>query len=209
MAMVILNGLNRPYSAVPKQIENFFDIGNTFTNNVYFSGSKNDFTYYASYSNTNQKGILQNTDYNRNTFKFGASAKLSERLTTDFSVNYALIDQNTTQEGSRPFEGQNAYANALQAPVNIPYSELRDYTSPFHDFNGYYGSYSSNPYFILNEFVNNGKIVNFLGNAQLKYKLTDNWDVSAKFGMNNVATTLTEVIPQYKYNDHYVLEEMV
>lgn len=198
-----LEWLERPYSAVPKQIENFFDIGNTFTNNVYFSGSKNDFTYYASYSNTNQKGILQNTDYNRNTFKFGASAKLSERLTSDFSVNYALIDQNTTQEGSRPFEGQNAYANALQAPVNIPYSELRDYKSPFHDFNGYYGSYSANPYFILNEFINNGNIVNFLGNAQLKYKLTDHWDVSAKFGMNNVATTLTEVIPQYKYNDHF------
>jgi TonB-dependent SusC/RagA subfamily outer membrane receptor len=82
-----LEWLSRPYSAVPKQIQNFFDIGTTWTNGIFFSGSKSDFTYYASYSNTDQVGILQNTGYIRNTLKFGSSAKLSDRLTADFSLN--------------------------------------------------------------------------------------------------------------------------
>ena len=198
-----LEWLSRPYSNVDNQLQNFFDVGNTLSNSVYFSGAQKDFTYYASYSNTEQAGILQNTDYHRNTFKVAASAKLTKRLTSDFSVNYSLVNENTTQEGFRPFEGQNAYANALQSPVNIPLSELRDYHSPFHGFTGYYGSYTANPYFILNENVNNGKINNFLGNAQLKYQLTDHWNASVKFGLNNVTSDIVQASPQYAYNDHY------
>jgi TonB-dependent SusC/RagA subfamily outer membrane receptor len=198
-----LEWLSRPYSNVDNQLQNFFDVGNTLSNSVYFSGAQKDFTYYASYSNTEQQGILQNTDYHRNTFKVAASAKLTKRLTSDFSVNYSLVNENTTQEGFRPFEGQNAYANALQSPVNIPLSELRDYHSPFHGFTGYYGSYTANPYFILNENVNNGKINNFLGNAQLKYQLTDHWNASVKFGLNNVTSDIVQASPQYAYNEHY------
>ena len=199
-----LEYLSRPYSAVPNQIENFFQNGQTLSNSVYFSGAKDNFTYYASYSNTDQDGTLQNTGYNRNTFKLAASAKVSEKFTTNFSVSYGLIDQQTAQEGSRPFEGQNAYANALQAPVNIPYTELKDYKSPYHSFDGYYGSYTVNPYFVLNENVNDGKIRNFLGNMGLTYNLTDKWDVSAKFGFNNVQTDVRQAVPQYQYNDHLV-----
>ncbi len=199
-----LEYLSRPYSAVPDQIQDFFDFGHTLSNSVYFSGSKNDFTYYASYSNTDQDGILENTDYNRNTFKLAATAKFSEKFNTNFSVSYSLVDQNTSQEGSRPFEGQNAYANALQAPVNIPYTELRDYNSPYHSFDGYYGSYTVNPYFVLNENVNNGKIKNFLANASLTYNIMDNWDVTAKMGLNNVQTDIRQAVPQYQYNDHFI-----
>ncbi len=199
-----LEYLSRPYSAVDNQIEKFFDLGNTLSNSIYFSGAKDNFTYYASYSNTDQEGILQNTGYNRNTFKLASSAKVAERFSTNFSISYSLVTQNTAQEGQRPFEGQNAYANALQAPVNIPYNELRDYNSPFHDFKGFYGSYTVNPYFVLNENVNEGKIRNLIGNVGLTYNLTSNWDISAKFGLNNVQTDVRQAVPQYAYEDHLV-----
>ena len=86
----------------------------------------------------------------RNTLTFSASAELSSRLRSDFKISYANTNQNTAQEGSRAFEGNNAYAMAIQSPVNIPLSELRDYTNPFYDINGYWGSYNSvNPYYIF------------------------------------------------------------
>ncbi|MEO6133250.1 MAG: SusC/RagA family TonB-linked outer membrane protein, partial [Saprospiraceae bacterium] len=195
--------LSRPYSAVPNQLQDFFDQGHTLTNGFYFSGSRSDFTYYASYSNSNQQGILQNTDYGRNTFKLAASAKLSKRLTSDFSLNYSNVNINTLEEAYYPFIGQNAYASALQTAINIPFSELKDYTNPYHSFTGYYGSYTANPYFVLNEYVNNGKFSNFLGNVHLKYNLLDNWNVEFKMGLNNVETTLRQAIPQYAYTDHY------
>ncbi|MEO0775979.1 MAG: SusC/RagA family TonB-linked outer membrane protein [Bacteroidota bacterium] len=199
-----LEFLSRPYSAVPNQLENFFRTGRTLANSINLSGGNEKVTYYASYSNTTQEGILENTDYNRNTVKFASSAKFSKRLSTNFSVSYANVVQNSAQEGSRPFEGQNAYANAVQSPVNIPFTELRDYNSPFHDFGGYYGSYTSNPYYILNEFINEGRIDNFLGTFSTTLNIIDGLDLTARIGTNVVDRTIREATAQYAYADHYV-----
>ncbi len=199
-----LEALVRPYSAVENQIEDFFDEGKTLSNNVFMSGGKEGFTYFASYSNLNQDGILQNTGYERNTLNFKASAELTDKLTTNFGVSYAVSDIKTAQEGYRPFDGQNAYANAVQSPVNIPYSEVRDYNSPFHDLNGFYGSYSINPYFILNEFQNDGRFNNLLGNFALTYKLRDNLKLIGTIGVNNIESTLESNVPIFAYSDHLV-----
>lgn len=198
--------LSRPYSAVEDQLEHFFRTGRTFNNNVSMRGNKGGFGYYASYGNVTQYGILENTDYVRHNVKLSANAKLGEKIDTRFSVGYSNVNQNTAQEGYRPFEGQNAYANAVQSPVNIPFGELKDYNSPFHDFDGYYGSYTSNPFFILNEFVNNGKVNNLLGSFSLNYKPIDRLSIGASVGTNIVNRSITESIPVYSYNPHYVWE---
>jgi TonB-linked SusC/RagA family outer membrane protein len=193
-----LEALTRPYSAVPNQLLEFFNRGNTLSNSLSISGSTKGFTYYGSYSNLKQNGILDNTYYKRNTLTFSASAELSSRLKSDFKISYANTNQNTAQEGSRAFEGNNAYAMAIQSPVNIPLSELRDYNSPFHDINGYWGSYNSvNPYYILNEYGNGGKINNLLGNASLTYKLTDDLNVVGRFGTNLVTTNVDTWTPSF------------
>jgi TonB-linked SusC/RagA family outer membrane protein len=193
-----LESLIRPYSAVPDQIQEFFNTGNTLSNSISFSGANEGFTYYASFSNVGQSGILDNTKYKRNTVNFNATAKLSEKLSSDFKISYASINQNTAQEGSRAFEGNNAYAMVLQSPVNIPFGELRDYNSPFHGIDGYWGSYSSvNPYFILNEFGNEGKINNVLGNASLSYNIIEGLDFTTRFGSNVVSTSVETWTPKF------------
>jgi len=182
-----LEALTRPYSAVKNQIKDFFNTGYTSTHNFNLSGSSEDFSYYASYGNVDQTGTLDNTSYKRNNVTFNASAKLSDKLKSDFKVSYANVKSNTIQEGSRAFEGNNAYASVLQSPVNIPFTELRDYKSPFHDINGYWGSYSSvNPYYILNEYGNEADIDNILANVSLTYNLLENLSVSGRFGGNIV-----------------------
>ena len=193
-----VEALTRPYSNVPNQLQEFFNRGNTASNSVAFSGGTDGFTYRASYSNVNQNGILENTYYKRNTISVAASAQLSEKLKSDFSVSYASTNQNTAQEGSRAFEGNNAYAMAVQSPVNIPFGELRDYKSPFHGIDGYWGSYSSvNPYFILNEYGNEGKINNVLGNASLTYNLIPGLDIVGRFGANVVSTNIETWTPAF------------
>lgn len=193
-----LEALIRPYSAVPNQLENFFNTGYTFNNSIAFSGSNGDYSYYASYANTDQTGILDNTYYKRNNFTFSSSAKLSERLQANFKFSYANVKQNTNQEGSRAFEGNNAYAMAIQSPITIPFDELRDYTSPFHDINGYWGSYSSvNPYYILNEYGNEADINNYLANTSLTYKLYDDLSITGTFGGNSVTTHVDTWTPSF------------
>ncbi len=188
-----LEALTRPYSAVRNQVKDFFNTGYTFNNSVSVSGATDGFTYFGSFGNTDQTGTLDNTFYKRNNLTFNASAKLSDKLQSDFKVSYANVRQNTAQEGSRAFEGNNAYAMVLQSPNNIPFNELRDYTSPFHDIDGYWGSYSSvNPYFILNEYGNEANIDNVLANASLNYELFKGLSLNGRFG-GNLVTTQTDV----------------
>ncbi len=188
-----LEALIRPYSAVENQLKDFFNTGLTQNHNFNISGAKEGFTYFASYGNTSQDGILDNTYYDRNNITFNASANLSEKLRSDFKVSYANVRQNTVQEGSRAFEGNNAYAMAVQSPINIPFTELRDYNSPFHDIDGYWGSYSSvNPYYILNEYGNEANIDNLLGNASLTYEILEELSITGRFG-GNIVNTNTDV----------------
>ncbi|MBM1106108.1 SusC/RagA family TonB-linked outer membrane protein [Aurantibacter crassamenti] len=200
-----LEALTRPYSAVRNQLKDFFNTGFTVTQNVNISGSNDGFSYYVSLGNTDQTGILDNTSYKRNNISFNASAKLSDRLKSDFKVSYANVQQNTAQEGARAFEGNNAFAMATQSPVNIPFTELRDYNSPYHDLNGYWGSYSSvNPYYILNEYGNEGDIDNFLANASLTYNFLDNLSLTGRFGANIVNTQTDIWTPTYTRGEQLV-----
>src|SRR5262249_8223706 len=108
------------------------------------------------------------------------------------------VDQNTAQEGSRPFEGNNPYAMVIQSPINIPFGELRDYKNPFHDIDGYWGSYSSvNPYFILNEYGKEAKINNFLGIASVTYNVMEGLDITSRFGANVVNTLVDTWTPVF------------
>ncbi|WP_179348451.1 SusC/RagA family TonB-linked outer membrane protein [Winogradskyella pacifica] len=193
-----LESLTRPYSAVRNQLKDFFNTGYTTSHNVSVSGSKDGYNYFTSFGNTDQTGTLDNTYYKRNNFTFNSSAKLSDKLQSAFKVSYANVRQNTAQEGSRAFEGNNAYAMALQSPINIPLSELRDYTSPFHDTDGYWGSYSSvNPYYILNEYGNEAAIDNLLANVSVTYDLYKNLSLTGRFGGNIVSTQTDIWTPSY------------
>ena len=188
-----LEALTRPYSAVKNQLVDFFNTGYTTNHSVNISGSTEGFTYFTSFSNTDQTGVLDNTYYKRNNLTFNASAKLSDRLQSDFKVSYANTRQNTAQEGSRAFEGNNAYAMAVQSPINIPFTELKDYQNPFHGIDGYWGSYSSvNPYYILNEYGNEANIDNVLASASLTYNFTDELSLTGRFG-GNIVNTQTDV----------------
>lgn len=199
--------LSRPYSAVKDQLQNFFRTGYTLNNSISFSGGSDRYKYYASYSNTLQNGILDNTDYERHSINLNASAKLSDKFNSRLTLNYSNVDQNTTQEGSRAFEGQNPYASAVQAAITIPYTELRDYKNPYHSFEGYYGSYTVNPYFILNEYVNNGRSNNFLASFALDYNPIKDLTLSTSIGTNYVGFNRISAVPVYAYADHYIWED--
>lgn len=199
--------LSRADRPVEDQLQNFFQSGYTFNNALSLSGGDDRFTYFTSYSNTSQTGIMENTDYKRHNFLVNSSAKLNDKVTTSVNLSYSYVIQNTAQEGARAFEGQNPYAQALQAPVNIDFTEIRDYKNPYHSFTGFYGSYTINPYYVLNEYVNEGKTNNILTNFSLTYTPIADLTLSTRLGVNYVSMDRITTIPSFEYLDHYIWED--
>jgi TonB-linked SusC/RagA family outer membrane protein len=193
--------LIRPYSAVPNQLESFFNTGVTLINGFSFQGTSDKVNYYVSYGNFNNTGILPGQTYKRNNVTFNATANIHKMFSTTFGVKYSNVNTDQKVAGE---EFANPYQAAIQTPINIPLQEVRDYNSPFQNLEGYYGSYEPNPYFILAKTKNISKTNNVLANVELNFKPTDYLTFTARIGDNIVNQDIEIKNPKYEYTlDRY------
>jgi TonB-linked SusC/RagA family outer membrane protein len=206
-----LNGetvqLERPYSAIDNQLESFFDLGKTWSNNLSFEGGNEKFTYYAGFNYVDNKGIVPHSWFKRYGFTVNTTANLSDKLTMESSVKYVRTNQRGSVEGSS-FSTNSAYFTALQTPAGIPFNEIRDYNNPFHDFNGYYGSYTVNPYYLLDNTYNLNDADNLMGSIALKYRPVKGLEITSRIANNFVIGNTYESTPVYAYSDHQVLQDI-
>ena len=198
--------LVRPYSAVKDNVENFFEIGQTIRNNFSISGGSDKFTYLLSYTNFDNKGIVLNTELKKHNIQMNVGAKFSDKWRSDFKMNYSKINQRGATEGGYPFgysAGTPAMAFVTQTPSNIPFNELRDYNSPYHDFKGFYGQYSINPYFILDNQDLRNSVDNVISSASLTYSPAPKWSFTGRVSTNFVTSSVTEKGPKFAYHTAY------
>ncbi|MBL0286344.1 MAG: carboxypeptidase-like regulatory domain-containing protein [Bacteroidetes bacterium] len=205
---VNLNGemvqLERPYSSIDNQLESFFDLGKTWSNNLSFEGGSDKFNYYAGFNYVDNKGIVPHNYFKKYGFTVNTTANLSDKLTLESSVKYIRTNQRGNVEGAS-FATNPAYFSALQTPAGIPFNEIRDYNSPFHDFKGYYGSYTVNPYYFLDNYFNLNDADNIIGTIALKYKPIKGLEITSRIGNNFVLNNSYESVPVYAYESQLVL----
>lgn len=192
--------LYKPYSAVKNQMQNFFDLGITNTNNISIEGGSDAFNYRLSYGNVNNKGIVPYNSYKRHNIALTGDAKLSDKLQTNFTVNYTKANLKTNLSG---FDQEGSPLDAIiNTPVDIPLADLRDYKGLYHGFDGFYGAWTANPYFLLGESSNTNNSDNLLGQVTIDYKPIKELDLVARVG-NNFSTSFIEMkTPVYQYPLH-------
>ncbi|MCC6280909.1 MAG: SusC/RagA family TonB-linked outer membrane protein [Saprospiraceae bacterium] len=194
--------LVRPYSAVKNNVQNFFDIGNTARNSFAISGGTDKYSYYVSYTNFNNEGIVHNTKLNKHNLLLNVGSQFSDKLRSDFSLSYSKLKQRGATEGGYPFgysSGTPAMAFVTQTPANIPFNELRDYNSPYHDFKGFYGQYSINPYYILDKQDVSNTVDNVVSSVSLTYSPIQYLSLTGKVSTNFITSNITEKNPKFEY----------
>ncbi len=194
--------LVRPYSAVKNNLQNFFDRGNTVRNSIAINGGTDKFSYYVSYTNFNNEGIVHNTKLNKHNILMNVGSQFSSKLRSDFSLNYSKSKQRGATEGGYPFgysSGTPAMAFVTQTPANIPFSELRDYNSPYHDFKGFYGQYSINPYYILDKQNVSNTVDNVVSSVSLTFTPIEYLSIVGKLSTNFITSNVTEQNPKFNY----------
>jgi len=194
--------LVRPYSAVKNNVQNFFDIGNTARNSFAISGGTDKYSYYVSYTNFNNEGVVHNTKLNKHNLLLNVGSQFSPKLRSDFSMSYSKLKQRGATEGGYPFgysSGTPALAFATQTPANIPFNELRDYNSPYHDFKGFYGQYSINPYYILDKQDVSNTVDNVISSVSLSYMPIKDLTFTGKVSTNFITSNVTEKNPKFNY----------
>lgn len=175
----------KPFSPQPNNIKDFFDKGVGYTNSVSFSGGNEKSTFYTSYANVTQDGIVP-TDadsYKRNTLSFRGSHE-GQRLSADVSVNYVKKNVSAVTTGQGESDGgATLYQELLQIPRDFSIVDFQDYEdNPFNTIDYFYTPYADNPYFVLNENGNRFNEDRMYGNMSLKYNLLPGFNAQWRVG---------------------------
>ena len=173
-------------------IGDFFRTGAVFDNNVSISGGSKNQSFFLSLSNFDQQGIVRKTGYDKTTVRFNGEQKYG-KLTVSANVTYSIskTDKTLTSSGLWNSGGIGTMTALYSWPLQENMSHyLNDDGTKYRLFDGVWelANDMENPYWIINKDKMYDKTHRFTGALSGNYKLTDWWDVTARFGYDNYTT---------------------
>jgi len=170
------DGVMRPYSANPNQLDDFLRTGTNFTNTIGLSGGGEKGSFRVSFSNVDVKGLVPNNEYKKRIFNTGINHNFNKKLQLQLNVNYANEDNiNPPQIGTQG-DGAAAFFNRMS--ISTPLEAYRDnakdpVSGAEYKTNGFLGTIN-NPYYPMQNGQYYHEVRNrFLGTATLRYQMTD------------------------------------
>lgn len=173
----------KPFSAQPNNVKEFFDFGLKYQNSVSLSGGDDKSTFYASFSNVKDDGMIpDNRDtYKKNTFSLKTSRDF-DVVKLSASINYGDQKNNFAPTG----QGLTMINSLYQIPRDISIIGLENYrTDPFDTQDYYFTPYGvTNPYYILDNTVNEYRAQKIYGKVQADLKIDNNISLTYRFGLD-------------------------
>ncbi len=179
------DGVMRPYSPVhvKDNLKSIYRTGTNFANTIAFTGGTEALNYRFALSNTNANNIQPNSSFNRKTGNLSINSVLSKKLSIQMVAQY-----NVEKANNRPKIGYEDVNAAWVTQVIANTVDIRN-LAPGYDETGkeiQWGPWaeSTNVYFTLNKFINKDKKNRFIGQANIKYDLTDDLFVRGTIGQD-------------------------
>ena len=165
--------LIKPFSLDPNNYRKFYETGQEAVNSVNISAGNDHSTFFASYSNATQNGVIPGDadKFKRNTFSFRGTTKY-DKFSADYSVNYIRRDVSAVSAGQGTADGgASLYQELLQIPGDINLIDLKDITNKYNNSDNYFNGYTENPYAVIKQ---NGNILQddrVYGKVELSYDI--------------------------------------
>ncbi len=171
------------------------------------SGGSEKATFYFSASHLDQKGIIKNSNYFKNTFTFGNTYKFNDWLTSSSKVSYTHSTSNRIQQGSNT---AGIYLGLLRNPPDF---DISDYIGTYTDEDGnptplrhrsyrrYLGQTGNptynNPLWTVNEVVSDTKVDRFFGSIEFTATATPWLNFVLRGGLDSYNDDRTYFFPQF------------
>lgn len=178
------NGAPIPTELVsyPNNYKNFINQNAfTTTNSVAVSSAGEKVNYRLGVSNMTNKGLVPNSDLNRNNFSISATSKVRKNLTvsTDFSYthNWANNRPSTQERGTNPLQW------AAWTPANVDIRQLEDYKLGGTQIKTI-GAGFENPYYLAYGIENSFNRNRLLGNLMGTWEISPNLSIMGRYSLN-------------------------
>lgn len=172
----------KPYSPIKNNIKDFFDAGFRYNNSVSFNGATDKSEYYVSFSQISDDGMVP-TDadsYDKYTFSARGSHKV-KALTFSSSLNYSYQKNKFATTG----QGLTMLNSLYQTPRDVSIISLQDQNDIFNSPGYFYTPYGvMNPYYILENYLNEYDAERFYGKFQVDYDFLKYFKFTYRMGLD-------------------------
>jgi len=173
---------------------NFFRTATTQRHDLSASGGNERSTFYLSASRFDQNGVIENTDFNRTSFRITAETKLSDKLKVGGSANYTNTQNSFALQGSGVAEtniigatgggGGGTMRGIYNWPLN---DDMRNYLSPDGTQRTILGvaqdaAFIDNPYWSIYNNPNTSNVNRMIAVANLSYDPVDFLNITYRAG---------------------------
>lgn len=200
-------GEERPWVAGANGLDYFFQTGVKWTNNIAIDGANEHGTFRLSYTNMDEKGILENSEIKKNVLNFAGSYNITKKISVQANVTY----NNTKAQGrfGTGYDGMNpmqALGQWFQA--NVDFKRLDEHylqgngdqlswNSSYwatYDADGnrdlagtdhLHPIYADNPYFTRRRNYEDDERNRIYGYVNAKWEFTDYLNFVARFGLDS------------------------
>jgi TonB-linked SusC/RagA family outer membrane protein len=179
------NGETVNWEPYPNNVAEFYETGQTFTNNIAIAAGNEFGNYRFSYTNLSQKGMVPNTDQKRDNLSLNAGYKLTDKLTVNTSINY--VDINSKNRPVVSYGNESVVYTWIWEGRQVRTDKMRDYwvkglegIQPFT----YNYQFNDNPYYTMYENLNGYKKGRWIGNINLNYQFNDNLSLLVRTGID-------------------------
>lgn len=190
------NGEQRPYSAQPDNVKDFFETGTTLINTIALSGGTDRSSVRFSYTRSDLSGILPNSEVKRNNFNLRGFTKLGDKLSLDTKVTY--FQQNAENRPIQGTEGVTAFVLGLAR--NVRTEDLKTYQNLTNPINPNDPSRviaptstGGNPYWMLFENSNGDTRKRIQGFAKMTYEFNDWLSAFIRAGTDDISQDLENI----------------
>ncbi|RXK83486.1 SusC/RagA family TonB-linked outer membrane protein [Filimonas effusa] len=186
------------YKAYPNNILNFFETGKVVENNLSINAGDAQNNYTLSIGNSNNRGIIPTTKFDRTNIQFSASSQLTDKLSVKGSATYFSTVQNSATQGANSSYGSTTRVYSTPRSIDMEYYK-NNYTTP-GGYNNWFlpNTYSTglkdtisggdNPYYALNKNPITSHTARILGSFTIGYNVADWLNVSYRAGVDAYTT---------------------
>lgn len=174
-----------PWVGYRGKLNDFFEVGETFTNSVSLDGGTDKTTARFSVTNVKNTWITPNTGYDRNSVALSVSSKINPKLQVTSKINYT--NRNSDNLPGAGYGNQSLmYWYIFWQPSADP-DWLRNYWRLGQEGRAIqypFSSFPENPYAISYEFINKSDRNTLTGNIQATYNFTKNLSLMVRTSLD-------------------------
>ncbi|WP_079685662.1 SusC/RagA family TonB-linked outer membrane protein [Ohtaekwangia koreensis] len=208
--VIQFDGNQYAYSASKNNIKNFYRTGSSFTNTVSVSKGSESGSFRLSLSNLDNSSIVRNSGLDRKTINLNLEQKITNKLSVNLTANY--VDEqskNRPQLSDGPMNANNGLflANNIDERILAPgYNSTTGFETRYGD-----DEYATNPWFVVNQYVNNVGRKRLISSITTRYDFTDWLYAQGRVGYDQQNDRVFKVEPwgtAYTTSQHGNLQEL-